>query len=839
MTTVRSCARPRALALSHLPCAIAGVLSISLPLAVAAAPAIEFSEGFLIGGQSIDMRRYAQGNPVEEGQHRVDVWINGQFHQTRDVTFKASEGEAHARPCLPADLLDALQLREEHRQAFHAQVADVGCIDLPTAIEGATATFDDSALQLQLTVPQAMQARRARGHVPAEQRDAGITAGFVNYTANHYRSTHRDSSYVGVSAGFNTGDWRLRHRASFNHSSQGSRYRTISSHLQRDLPALNSQLLLGEGNTGGELFDSVPFMGARLYTDERMLPDSLRGYAPAVRGIAEGNAVVSIRQNGIVIHEVSVAPGPFVIDDLYPTNSGGDLEVVVTEADGRSQRFNVSFSAVPQALRAGTSRFSASAGTLRDAGGRLAHLRFAEGTYARGLSNHLTALGGIQIAQGYRAAIAGAAVNTPVGAVGIDITHSQAELPGRPSVAGNSLRLNYQRYVASTGTNVGLAAYRYSTRGFLTLNDVARAASDDWGYAGRARQRYQANLSQRLGAASQLFLNGGHVAFWDTAQRQTDFQFGFSSTVGRANYGVSVFRYRLGNGRPDTRYTFTFAVPLGRSENAPRASTQISHASGGQQVQAGVSGYLGERRAMNYSVSSTQGEGGNSSSAYLDYQGHYANVNAAYSRATGHSSQTLSASGALVLHAGGLNMGPPAGDGFALVHAPGAEGAQVGTGVDIRVARNGYALLPHVSPYRWNRIDLDPSGLPLEVEMLQTSQRVAPTAGGIVRVPFEVRRERTLFIDATDALGQPLPFAARVQREDGTPAGAVGQGGVIQLRGAPPEGALIVDPDGPQRCRLAYQLPDAPDAYGLSWAQATCQPFADSPELAGASPSIH
>lgn len=77
------------------------------------------------------------------------------------------------------------------------------------------------------------------------------------------------------------------------------------------------------------------------------------------------------------------------------------------------------------------------------------------------------------------------------------------------------------------------------------------------------------------------------MAFWDTAQRQTDFQFGFSSTVGRANYGVSVFRYRLGNGRPDTRYTFTFAVPLGRSENAPRASTQISHASGGQQVQAG------------------------------------------------------------------------------------------------------------------------------------------------------------------------------------------------------------------------------------------------------------
>ncbi|HEL3209023.1 usher protein [Stenotrophomonas maltophilia] len=824
---------------SRLARAASVSLALAVPVATSAAPGIEFSEGFLIGGQSIDMRRYAQGNPVEAGLHRVDVWINGQFHQTRDITFAPVAGQASAAPCLPGDLMDALQLRAEHLLALQAMKGSTGCIDLPAALDGATATFDGSALQLQLTVPQAMQERAPRGHVPVEHRDPGITGGFVNYTANHYRSSARDSSYLGLNAGLNLGGWRVRHRASFNHGAHGSRYRTIGSHLQRDLPALNSQLRVGQGYTGGELFDSVAFTGVRLHTDERMLPDSLRGYAPTVRGIAEGNAVVSIHQNGVIIHEVGVAPGPFVIDDLYPTNVGGDLEVVVTEADGRSQRFNVAFSAVPQALREGSARFSASAGALRDAGTGIAHLRFAEGTYARGLSNHMTALGGAQVAQGYRALIAGAAANTRVGAVGVDVTHSTAELRGRPSIAGNSLRLNYQRYVARTGTNVGLAAYRYSTRGFMSLSDVARAAADDWGYAGRPRQRYQANLSQRVGVAGQLFLNGGHVAYWDSTQRQTDFQIGFNGTLGRANYGASVQRYRLGSGQVDTRYALTFSMPLGRSEGAPHVSTQISHAGGGQQVQATVAGYLGERRAVNYSLTSVRGNSGNSSGAYVDYQGRHASVNAAYSRAAGRYSQTLSASGALVVHRGGLNMGPPAGDGFALVHAPGAQGARVGTGVDIRVARNGYALLPHVSPYRWNRIDLDPSGLPLDVEMLQTSQRVAPTAGGIVRVPFEVRRERTLFIDATDAMGQPLPFAARVQREDGTPAGAVGQGGVIQLRGAQPEGVLIVDPDGPQRCRLVYQLPDAPDAYGLSWAQAMCQPLAVSPELVGAGPSIH
>ncbi|WP_251282415.1 fimbria/pilus outer membrane usher protein, partial [Enterobacter hormaechei] len=80
------------------------------------------------------------------------------------------------------------------------------------------------------------------------------------------------------------------------------------------------------------------------------------------------------------------------IDDLYPTNFGGDLQVIVVEADGRQQQFTVSFSAVPQALRAGTSRSSVTAGALR---GRhvLQRLGFAEATHAHGLNNRLTALG--------------------------------------------------------------------------------------------------------------------------------------------------------------------------------------------------------------------------------------------------------------------------------------------------------------------------------------------------------------------------------------------------------------------------------------------------------------
>lgn len=792
------------------------------------APAVEFSEGFLIGGDAIDMRRYANGNPLPPGDYAVDVQVNGVFHASRDIRFLASEDPHVAVPCLPAELIHSLPLKAALLEVLNENSS--GCVDLTALIDGASVTFDSGALALSISIPQAAQAMPARGFVAPEQRDDGITAAFIDYSANHYRSQGSDSSYLGLRAGVNLGAWRLRHRASLTHGRHGTRHDVISSHLQRDIPRWNSQLLLGQGNTGGELFESVPFTGVRVASDERMLPDSLRGYAPVVQGIAEGNAVVTIRQNGSIIHESNVAPGPFTIEDLYPTNFGGDLDVSVTEADGRVQRFSVNFSAVPQALRAGSSRFAVTAGELRDTGNTLRTLRFTEGTYARGVNNRLTVLGGAQLGEDYRALLAGAAVNTAIGAFGADVTHSRARQRGSETITGNSFRLNYQRYVARTGTNVGLAAYRYSTRGFLSLNDVAREQNDDWGLGQRARQRYQVNFSQRVGQRSNLYLSGGHVSYWDSARRRNEFQLGFQSTLGRVNYGVSALRFRVGDGRQDTRYAFTLSVPLGRSANAPRASTQLSQADSGRQSQLGITGSLGESRALNYSLSGAQGNGQSSHSAYAAWQGSRGNLNAGYSRSGDYRSLSLGASGSVVLHGGGLNLGAPVGEGFALVQAPGAQGARIGSSTELRVARNGYALLPHISPYRWNTIDLDPSGLPIEVELLQTSQRVAPTAGGIVRVPFQVRRERTLFIDATDALGQPLPFAAVVQGEDGTPAGAVGQGGVIQLRGAQDSGALIVDPDGKRRCRIDYRMPEAPDAYGLSWSQAVCLPLPLPPE---------
>lgn len=73
---------------------------------------------------------------------------------------------------------------------------------------------------------------------------------------------------------------------------------------------------VGQTFTNGDLFDSVQMTGIKLETDTSMLPDSEQGFAPVVRGIANSDAQVVIKQNGYVIYQTWVSAGPFEIKDL-------------------------------------------------------------------------------------------------------------------------------------------------------------------------------------------------------------------------------------------------------------------------------------------------------------------------------------------------------------------------------------------------------------------------------------------------------------------------------------------------------------------------------------------
>ncbi|TMQ92359.1 fimbria/pilus outer membrane usher protein, partial [Escherichia coli] len=75
-------------------------------------------------------------------------------------------------------------------------------------------------------------------------------------------------------------------------------YNSIITWLQRDLPALKSQILLGDTLTASDIFESPLLCVALLYTEHCMFTASQNGVAPVVPWIANANDTVIILHTG-------------------------------------------------------------------------------------------------------------------------------------------------------------------------------------------------------------------------------------------------------------------------------------------------------------------------------------------------------------------------------------------------------------------------------------------------------------------------------------------------------------------------------------------------------------
>lgn len=789
---------------------------------------VQFDPGFLNNStrQSVDISRFERGNFTQPGTYSVDLVVGQSWIGRYDVTFKAADGTPEAQPCfdeatlrrigidfmkLPAETVAAIAVKGECRR--------IGQI-----VPEASASFDFSEQRLTLSIPQASLVRTARGYVSPDQWDSGVPVAMVGYNANVYRSKSKGASadtqaYVGVNSGFNIGNWHFRHNGSYTWSDRsGSKYQNINTYVQRDLPSLSSQLTLGESYTSGDLFDSSQFRGVRIATDDRMLPDSLRGYAPVVRGLANTNAKVTIRQNGVTLYETTVAPGPFEINDLYPTGYGGDLQVTVTEADGSTHSFAVPYAAVPLSLRPGIQRYSFVAGALRNQQDSSSPL-FAQATYQRGLSNLLTGYGGVTVAAGYASAMIGGAFNTHFGAFGLDFTQASTSIPGVKRFNGSSVRVSYAKSVVPTGTEISIAAYRYSTSGYFNLNDAMStrdAVRNGYSVDTVWRQRNRATLSvgQSLGEkAGRLNISVLAANYWNRPGSDVSYSVGYNNSFRNLSYSVSASRQRNTGGAMSTLYYASLSIPLGKTRPASLTANVSRDTRGATQVQSMLSGSLGTDNNVSYGVSTnySNGQGGTNTggNANATYRGRYAELGVAAGGSSDYQQGSLSLRGGVVAHPGGVTLSQPMSDTFGIVEAKGAEGARVTNASGVKIDGRGYAIVPYLTPYNLNTVELDPVGISMDVDLKETSQQVAPRAGSVPFLKFNTDTGRSAVILARKSDGTPLPFGAAVIDETGKELGVVGQASRIFARGLNDKGELTVKwaDNGNSVCRISYDLP--------------------------------
>ncbi|HEY1998141.1 fimbria/pilus outer membrane usher protein [Paraburkholderia sp.] len=810
-------------------------------MATASGPeAVQFDTSFLRTDkdQTVDVARFARGNSVSPGVYSVDVWMNDMRIARHDVRFvKAQAGDA-ARPCFSRQMLESFgvdfaKVAVDAGAGPASAVADSNeCIDLSAAVPGASVDFDFSEQKLTLSVPQKYMRNAARGYVPPELWQTGVNAGFVSYNANTYHTSgagiDSTQSYLGLDAGVNIGGWHFRHQSSVTTGTgQGTQFDNIATYAQHDLTKLKSQLTIGDSNTTGDVFDSVAFRGVQIASDDRMLPESLRGYAPVVRGTAQSNARVTIRQNNQVIYETTVSPGPFEIKDLYATGYGGNLDVTVTEADGRTENFTVPFASVAQSLRPGTTRFSATAGELRD-NTLDTKPTFAQFTLQRGLTNTVTAYGGAVAANGYVAADIGAALNTKYGALSADVTAAQTEVPGQSTLRGTSLRIGYSKFIDPTDTNVTVAAYRYSTAGFLDLSDAASVRDmalhgGDINAVDRQRDRLQITVNQNFKDHGSVFLTASAQKYWNRSGSDTFYQAGYTNSFKYGTYSVTAGRTRNSDGQMSNLYMISTTIPLGHSQHSPMLSTNLSSTGGATNMQANVSGSLGENNQYSYNAygSYNGASSGSASNAGVSgaWRAPYAQMTASASSGAGTSQVSAGVSGSIVAHPGGVTFSQTVGDTFGIVDAQGAQGASVSSSPGVKVNSHGYAVVPYLTPYGMNTVDIDPKGTSTDVEFESTSEQAAPRLGSVVMLKYKTVSGRAALIRAPQLGDKALPFGVDVVDQAGKTVGVVAQDSRIFARGLEDKGSLFVKwgEAGSGQCRIDYVLPKLSAKSGAAY----------------------
>ncbi|MFM0179092.1 fimbrial biogenesis outer membrane usher protein [Paraburkholderia aspalathi] len=820
----------------------------AIPDVVASADTgVEFESSFLRTEphQTVDMSRFSHGNEVSPGTYPVDLWVNGIRVARQDVLFVATREGGSARPCFSRVLLETLGVDfakvgvdagtklsgHAHDDAPNAN-ADA-CLDLASTVPDATVDFDFSEQKLSLTVPQKYMRNSARGYVPPDMWQNGVNAGFVSYNANTYHTAgsgnQSTQSYLGLNAGVNIGAWHFRNQSSVTQATgQRTQFDNIATYVQHDLAALKSQVTLGDAYTTGDVFDSVQFRGAQIATDDRMLPESLRGYAPVVRGTAESNARVTVRQNGQVIYETSVSPGPFEITDLYATGYGGNLDVTVTEADGRTKSFTVPYASVAQSLRPGTTRFSVTAGQLRNTSLET-QPNFVQFTLQRGLTNLVTAYGGAIASNGYVAANMGAALNTRFGAFSADVTGAQTQVPNESTMRGTSLRIGYSKFIDSTNTSLAVSAYRYSTAGYLSLADAASVRDQamhggDTNSVYRTRSRLQITVNQSFKNYGSVFLSASSQQYWNHGGDDTFYQAGYANSFKYGTYSITAGRTRNADGSMSNQFMLSTTIPLGHNQHAPMLSTNLSSSGGSSNLQANVSGALGNNNQYSYNAYGSYGSGNGSSSGNAgvsgNYRAPYAQMSASASGGSGSSQVSAGISGTVVAHPGGVTFSQAVGDTFGIVEAPGAAGAAVISSPGVKVNSHGYAVVPYLTPYSMNTVDIDPKGSSTDVEFQSTSEQAVPRLGSVVMLKYKTTSGRAALIRAPQLGDKALPFGLDVVDGSGRTVGVVAQDSRIFARGLEDKGSLFVKwgSAAAEQCQIDYVLPKSTGKAGAAYA---------------------
>ena len=306
---------------------------------------------------------------------------------------------------------------------------------------------------------------------PVGQRHHRRAAGlYRQYYSQYVRGGRSDDrGYLGLSAGLNVASWRVRHDGSVAGIARRLALSTGPAVRGDRHPVLEIRTAVGR-----DIFRWAvlrPGFVSRRARGQRRTHAARRTtqHVPTIRGTAQTNATVSVYQRGFLVHETTVAAGPFVIEDLQAASYGGDLRC----ASSRPMAKRAVSPCLCHDRRAVEVRRNALLDVAGAGHGLGLPQRRAGGVRRPGAARPEQSgygIRGLALSGNYRSVLLGAVLNTEWGALAGDITAATAKLANEkhraPAIDCHTARICPRRARISRCWHIAIrpAASSVSTR---------------------------------------------------------------------------------------------------------------------------------------------------------------------------------------------------------------------------------------------------------------------------------------------------------------------------------------------------------------------------------------
>lgn len=741
-------------------------LGIVIALHGAGAAATEFDLSFLQGGAKAESSLLEDlSSNYAPGRYLVDVELNNRIIGKRIVTVTNKDRDSL---CLSkAWFKDAgLAINPEFYAPYFNQVRQCYVIsdDPNTKID-----FDFSTQSIRFDIPQKGLAKKAQKN---QDWNYGMSAVRLNYNANANVNDVGTTVYSSAGVKVNVGHWVATTSIGISGDSVDIPMVTAT----RALHGLKADLTLGKTSVGNSLVGGASLLGIGIASNSSMLAKDV-GYTPLFSGVANSHARVTLSQNGSTIYSEMVPPGPFEIDNASLLSSG-DVTMTITEKDGTVRTLLFPLTIVPNMLNPGESEYSINVG-LRDdgdSGHKLGGL-FAAGSFGYGFDDY-TLKSSALLHTDYAAA--GASLVRSLGEWGTLSTegsYTYAQYENGRDLSGGKFSLTYSK-AFNENTNLQVIGAQYSSREYVEFSEFSPWEIKDID-TNKQKTQYQFSVSHRVNDTISTGLSAWHRIYWGDKDSSIGASLNLSSSFEHFSLSLGGNYNQSGD---DKNYGMSLSVSVPFEAWGQKYSSygnvSINDA-GNQNYTTGISSNIGDKFDYSASMGWSNSSSDKSYSLNSNYRGERAllrgQLSSSGKKVTG--SASVSGSAIILPEQRDFIFTRDISDTIAIANVKDAPGVEF-TSSPYPTNDKGNAVIPMTS-YNLNRVTLDGSTLPLDTELLTTSQTVVPTAGAVVFMPFDSVKVKRYLFQIKQKNGKFVPNGTWATSASDVPLGFIAQNGIL------------------------------------------------------------